>query len=511
MHFLTIPLIFCTLTSITGQPRVSVLTLIDNKSFVGEFIKDISRQTIFQDCEILLINTDESSSLEPLLEPLLREFSNIRYFHSNQKTTLCCLLNEAIKAANSAYLTLAVPEDTRNPEALALLAEQLDNDTTIDLVYGDYWSTWKPCIPFESDQKWNFVPMPEFYPQLLYFPVMGDQYMWRKSMHQKYGILNEYFFYTSMWEFFNRAAYQGAVYKKAPIITGVDYINYFTPKKIFLTDKDYEKWYHEDKYIRNTYKSLWQTDFPARTEKPFVIITASYNNKHWYKRNLDSGLNQQYSNFRIIYVDDASPDDTGNLVEQYLAAQHQQDHVTLIKNTQRMGALANVYKAAHLCKPEEIILIVDGDDWLANDHVLAYLNAVYSDPNVWLTYGQFVWFPEGIKGFSSPMPEKIIANNEFRSCWVTSHLRTFYAALFQKINREDLLYDGNFLVSAGDIAIMFPMLEMAGYHVRFIPEILYVYNCANSLNDHKVNHELQSRLCGYVTHKNRYQPLMELF
>ena len=43
-----------------------------------------------------------------------------------------------------------------------------------------------------------------------------------------------------------------------------------------------------------------------------------------------------------------------------------------------------------------------------------------------------------------------------------THLRTFYAWLFKKINLEDLLLDGEFFKMTGDQAILYPMIEMAG-------------------------------------------------
>ncbi len=54
-------------------------------------------------------------------------------------------------------------------------------------------------------------------------------------------------------------------------------------------------------------------ELPKYTEKPFVFIIASYNNSEWYKNNLDSVFAQDYENYRIIYIDDASPDGTGHL------------------------------------------------------------------------------------------------------------------------------------------------------------------------------------------------------
>ena len=47
---------------------------------------------------------------------------------------------------------------------------------------------------------------------------------------------------------------------------------------------DFEKSYQEEKYIRDSYSSLWKL---KEIQKPFVIVTASYKNKDWYKWNLD--------------------------------------------------------------------------------------------------------------------------------------------------------------------------------------------------------------------------------
>src|SRR5258708_6051747 len=54
------------------------------------------------------------------------------------------------------------------------------------------------------------------------------------------------------------------------------------------------------------------------SEYAMAIVIPSYNNEKWYEKNLQTVLNQQYSNYRILYVNDCSTDDTGNLVEQYL-------------------------------------------------------------------------------------------------------------------------------------------------------------------------------------------------
>jgi glycosyltransferase involved in cell wall biosynthesis len=73
---------------------------------------------------------------------------------------------------------------------------------------------------------------------------------------------------------------------------------------------------------------------------------------------------QDYSNYHIVFIDDASEDETGRLMKEF-AADHQisEEKLKIIINQNRTMAMPNLYKAAReYCKPYEIFMIVDGDD-----------------------------------------------------------------------------------------------------------------------------------------------------
>lgn len=246
-------------------------------------------------------------------------------------------------------------------------------------------------------------------------------------------------------------------------------------------------------------------------EKSIVVVIPSFNNREWYKLNLDSIFMQNYQNYRVIYIDDRSEDGTGELVAQYIRERDLQDRIQLIQNQERVGALENIYNAIWTCQPDEIVVNVDGDDWLYTENVFQTLNALYSDSDVWMTYGQYIDFPSDTVGHCREVPIEIVSQNRFRGYpWVTSHLRTYYAGLFQKIAKEDLLYEGKFLTVAWDLAFMYPMLEMSGTRSRFVPEILYVYNQATPFNDHKLRREMQIFFAGFIERKQPYQKLESL-
>jgi len=114
-------------------------------------------------------------------------------------------------------------------------------------------------------------------------------------------------------------------------------------------------------------------------DKNFVIVIPSYKNSQWCEKNISSALNQNYNNFRIIFTDDNSSDDTFDKVEKIVRNHPKSDKCSIHKNKVRIGALENLYNMIVRCNDEEIVITLDGDDWLAHDNVLATLNRVYSD------------------------------------------------------------------------------------------------------------------------------------
>ncbi len=169
----------------------------------------------------------------------------------------------------------------------------------------------------------------------------------------------------------------------------------------------------------------------------------------------------------------------------------------------------------HSCKDHEIMVTLDGDDWLSNPYVLSYLNATYHDTHFgkipWITYGQYLKYPHNHPGGSRQIPNEIISTNSIRNYeWVTSHLRTFYAWLFKKIKREDLIWrNDEFFPTAWDNAFMLPMIEMAGLHSRFIHEILYIYNLTNPISDHVIHAQSVGVCYNKIRSMPAYLPLAD--
>jgi hypothetical protein len=138
----------------------------------------------------------------------------------------------------------------------------------------------------------------------------------------------------------------------------------------------------------------------------------------------------------------------------------------------------NLYSIIHNLTPETIVFWVDGDDWLANEAVVARVLREYQR-GAWLTWGQFR-YADGFAGWAAPSDGRPPRHQP----WCFTHLKTFRAGLFQQIALGDLQRSrsaADWVTRAVDQAVMFPMLEMAGPgRGAFIPEVLYIYSGRNT-------------------------------
>jgi glycosyltransferase involved in cell wall biosynthesis len=251
---------------------------------------------------------------------------------------------------------------------------------------------------------------------------------------------------------------------------------------------------------------------PEKEQKPFVVIVPSYNNAIWAEKNLRSIFEQNYDNWRLVYIDDASTDATYQRTQELVAQYHQESRVTLIRNEKNLKAVENFYRAIHNCRDEEIVIFMDGDDWFAHEGVLETLNRYYANPTTWITYGNYIDYPTYQKGGCvRKIPRKVVKNNSYRAYlketknWPFSHLKTCYAGLFKKIKENDLKLNGRFFEATYDQAFMLPMIEMAGDHVKLIDEILYIYNRVTPLNDDKVRSNVAQECKLYIWGLSPYE------
>jgi glycosyltransferase involved in cell wall biosynthesis len=240
----------------------------------------------------------------------------------------------------------------------------------------------------------------------------------------------------------------------------------------------------------------------------FVVVVPVYNSELYIQKCLESILNQNYNNYELVVVDDCSTDNTYNIINE-IHKKYNFNFNICKNNIRRSSPLANFSKGIELFSrnKEDIIVTVDGDDWLYDNNVLEYLNTIYQDENIYMTYGQY----EPASKTYSNYCKQILDFKTYRKSdkWLASHLRTFKKKVWSLIKEEDLKdVDGDFYKIGSDTAWMYPLLEMCGNkHTKFIDKILYVYNDLNPSNDMKIHLNEQLRVINIIKNKKEYDEL----
>lgn len=238
-----------------------------------------------------------------------------------------------------------------------------------------------------------------------------------------------------------------------------------------------------------------------------VVITPFYNPGEFLEKCVSSLITQKYDNYHIYFVDDASTDGSFDKLPK------DNPNVTVIRNKVRKTALENLhFVLMNHCAPNDIAVFVDGDDWLPNKKVISYINDFYNQNDCWIMYGQASW-TDGRRGFASAYSREEIDNLR-SSPFRISHIRTFKAGLYQKIKEQDEYFSclknskGEFYKMTYDVAIMLPILEMAGFDkIKFNDTILYTYNRSNPISDDRVNQQLQWDIHGEINKKEKFKKI----
>jgi len=237
------------------------------------------------------------------------------------------------------------------------------------------------------------------------------------------------------------------------------------------------------------------------------IIIPFYNPGEFLEQCVATAMSQKYDNYEVIFIDDMSTDGS------YDKLPHDNPKAKIIRNTIRKTALENIHDAImNHCEPDDIVVLLDGDDWFPNKKVLQYVDEQYSEHDCWIMYGQASW-TDGRRGFASAYPVEEFKNVRTAPFRV-SHLRTFRAGLYHRIKDQDPTFshlkddEGNFYRWSYDTAMMFTIMEMAGHEkTRFNDTILYIYNRDNPISEDKVNQQAQWDVHKAVSKK---KPMMQI-
>lgn len=136
------------------------------------------------------------------------------------------------------------------------------------------------------------------------------------------------------------------------------------------------------------------------------VIIPTFNRSNLLERAIRSVLSQTYRNFEILVIDDASKDNTQEMVEEKFKLEMDVGILQYIRNDNNIERSRARNKGMEMARGEYIALLDDDDFWLP-DHMAILLDYLNRKPAVGIVYSNYMILNEngfaeiGIKGIKS--------------------------------------------------------------------------------------------------------------
>jgi len=210
------------------------------------------------------------------------------------------------------------------------------------------------------------------------------------------------------------------------------------------------------------------------------VFSASYNSNVFARHCIESVRAQTVKVDEHFYIDDGSVDNTREVLGHYVSNAEDYPGLSVVFTDERFYKLKNLYDFVQKLNNDDIVCVLDGDDWLAAPDVIEKIVKEYEDPSVEYVYTNWKYSHDQLPGISEPIPSSDW--NPYEEKWITSAMSTFKVSAFNAIAEENFLrWDKKWFTMACDQAYVLPILwhlqqRDGDYNaVRFIDEPLYIY------------------------------------
>ncbi|MFO0775926.1 MAG: glycosyltransferase [Nitrospiraceae bacterium] len=209
-------------TSGGPAPRISVLVSSYNaQAHIWECLEDLQRQTIAKDLEIIVVDAASPQHERVVIEAFQQKYANITFVRTPTRIGVYAAWNLALRLARGTYVTPFSTNDRLSPDAYARLAQELDANPEVMLVYGDTHVTKTPHERFEAHTRVATWRWPDYsYEHLQRECLVGPHPMWRRAVHADIGYFDESYLALGDQEFWLRMGARYAL-RHIPVVTGL--------------------------------------------------------------------------------------------------------------------------------------------------------------------------------------------------------------------------------------------------------------------------------------------------
>ena len=173
--------------------------------------------------------------------------------------------------------------------------------------------------------------------------------------------------------------------------------------------------------------------------RPMVsIIVPIYNAEQYLRRCVDSILNQEYTDFELLLVNDGSTDASGDICEEY----GDQDPRVIVIQKENTGVSDSRNRALDRARGK-YLQFLDSDDWITPDATRLFVRAAeeYGCDMVISDFYRVVGERLSPKGDIEE--EGVLTREEFAAHMMENPADFYYGVLWNKLYRRDIVEEHN--------------------------------------------------------------------
>lgn len=236
------------------QFKVSaIVSTYNSEKFIYGRIENLVNQTLYQrgELEIIVIDSNSQQNEEFVIEHFQKKYQNIVYVKTEERETIYQAWNRGFVLSKGRYVITANADDRFALNALEILANELDDNSKLNGVYGDWLVTQVENDLFESNTNKFLFEYPEFFPPLfLYYQITSHAVLLRRDVFDKIGYYDGNMKVFGDREFMLRFASSGFIAKRIPHVVGLYYEN---PNSLSTGEVGYTALAHEYEPLRQLY------------------------------------------------------------------------------------------------------------------------------------------------------------------------------------------------------------------------------------------------------------------
>ena len=201
----------------------------------------------------------------------------------------------------------------------------------------------------------------------------------------------------------------------------------------------------------------------GNTSPKFSVLMANYNNGKYIGEAIESVLNQSFTDWELIIIDDNSTDNSVAVIENYF----NDDRIRFIKNKENIGYTKTLIQLVSKVRCD-VFGTLDSDDVLTPDALEEMYHAHETNPQSGFIYSQYIYCDKELRPLGQGLSQTIPNGSTNLKSMYTGSFRTFKREIYQKTEGFNPKY-----IYSEDRDIVFKMEEVTD--VKFVDKPLYMH------------------------------------